>query len=481
MNVKIKVTWESEIEKSVLKYHIIACWFAVIFNLLFFAADYLTLPEYWVTFLTFRTSISLVVLILILTYKKINIPIEILGFIPVLLLSIQNAYMWSVMDVAQFTKHTFAYITLFIGAGMFVLYRTFYSIIIVLVSIVANFIFLKVNSSLSFDEMMVNGGLLTFSVAIFSVYLIRTRYNLTKKEIIARLALKSTNEELSFKNEIIEEKNKEIIDSINYAKRIQQALIIPEEVLKKRVPSSFVYFQPKDIVSGDFYWMTELSTTKTDKENENLIVFCVGDCTGHGVPGAFMSLIGIKILNQSIKEKNVNSPAEALDFVNAQVFETVNKHSVENNVVRDGMDAALFAINFSKLTLSFAGANNPIWIVRKAHPIFPSTDGKLGGTELIEIKGDKQPIGAYVTQNNFTNVEFQLQKGDVIYASTDGYTDQFGGEDGKKMKTKILKEKLLECAALPIEKQKEFLKTFFTQWKGELEQLDDVCVIGVKI
>ena len=456
-----------EIEKSVLKYHIITCWFAVVFNLLFFIADYLTLPEYWVSFLTFRTSVSLIVLISVLTYKKLNIPIEILGFIPILLISVQNAYMWSVMDVGQFTKHTFAYITLFIGSGMFVLYKIYYSTIIMVVSIIANIIFLKINSPLTLDEMMVNGGLLTFSVAMFSVYLIRTRYNLTKKEIIARLALKSTNEELSFKNELIEEKNKEIIDSINYAKRIQQALIIPEEALKKQVPSSFVYFQPKDIVSGDFYWITELSTTKIDEENEKLVVFCAADCTGHGVPGAFMSLIGIKILNQSIKEKSVNSPAEALDFVNAQVFETVNKHSDESNVVRDGMDAALFAVNFNKLTLSFAGANNPIWIVRNK--------------ELIEIKGDKQPIGSYINQNNFTNIEFQLQKDDVIYASTDGYADQFGGLEGKKMKTKILKEKLVECAELPIDDQKEFLKTFFNQWKGNLEQLDDVCVLGVKI
>lgn len=490
MNVKIKPAWESEIEKSVLKYHIITCWFAVIFNLLFFVADYFTLPEYWIPFLTFRISVSLIVLISVLTYKKINIPIEILGFIPVLLISIQNAYMWSVMDVAQFTKHTFAYITLFIGSGMFVLYRAMYSWIIVAISLLANVIFLEINSRLTFDEIMVNGGLLTFSVAMFSVYLIRTRYNLTKKEIISRLALKSTNDELLFKNEIIEEKNKEIIDSINYAKRIQQALITPEEVLKKQVPLSFVYFQPKDIVSGDFYWMTELSTTKTDEENEKLVVFCVADCTGHGVPGAFMSLIGIKILNQSIKEKNVNSPAEALDFVNAQVFETVNKHSDESNLVRDGMDAVLFAINFNKLTLSFAGANNPIWIIRPSRHsgLDPESITEIAGQarndekfELIEIKGDKQPIGSYINQNNFTNVVFQLQKGDVIYASTDGYSDQFGGKEGKKMKTKIFKEKLLECAQLPIEQQKKFLNTFFTQWKGDTEQLDDVCVLGIKI
>lgn len=467
MNVKIKPDWESEIEKSVLKYHVITCWFAVVFNLLFFIADYLTLPEYWVSFLTFRTSVSLIVLITLLSYKKLNIPIEILGFVPVLLISVQNAYMWSVMDVAQFTKHTFAYITLFIGSGMFVLYRIYYSIIIMVVSIIANIIFLKIYSPLNLDEIMVNGGLLTFSVAMFSVYLIRTRYNLTKKEIVARLALKSTNEELSFKNELIEEKSKEIIDSINYAKRIQLALITPEDVFKKTVPNSFVFFQPKDIVSGDFYWFTELSTTKEGTDNEHLVVFSVADCTGHGVPGAFMSLIGIKILNQSIKQKDVNSPAEALDFLSTQIYDTMNKHTSEENIVRDGMDAVLFAINFNKLTLSFAGANNPLFIIRNK--------------EVIELKPDKQPIGAYGVQKPFTNNAFNLQKNDTIYAFTDGYIDQFGGEDGKKLKSKRFKEKLVECVDLPIEQQKEFLTNYFNLWKGNYDQLDDVCVLGVKI
>jgi serine phosphatase RsbU (regulator of sigma subunit) len=371
------------------------------------------------------------------------------------------------MDLTHFQQHTFAYLALFIGSGMFVLYRAFYSWIIVVVSLLANIILIKLNSSLTFDEIMVNGGFLTFAVAIFSVFLIRARFNLTKKEIISRLALKATNEELSVKNEVIEEKTKEIVDSINYAKRIQLALITPEEVLKKVVPNSFVFFQPKDIVSGDFYWFAELSTTKEGTDNEHLVVFCVADCTGHGVPGAFMSLIGMKILNQSIKQKDVNSPAEALDFLNAQVYDTMNKHASEDNIVRDGMDAVLFAINFNRLTLNFAGANNPLFIIRDK--------------EVIELKADKQPIGAYEAQQSFTNYRFDLQKGDVIYATTDGYIDQFGGEDGKKLKSKKFKEKLLECVDLPIEQQKEYLSRFFNSWKGSLEQLDDVCVMGIKI
>lgn len=459
--------WKQEMNVSVTKYHLITCWVGVIFNLLFFVADYFNIPEYWASFLTVRTVVSLTILFFILTYKRLNIPIEFLGFIPVFLISIENAYMWSVMDLTHFQQHTFAYLALFIGSGMFVLYRAFYSWIIVVVSLLANIILIKLNSPLTSDEIMVNGGFLTFAVAIFSVFLIRARFNLTKKEIISRLALKATNEELSVKNEVIEEKTKEIVDSINYAKRIQLALITPEEVLKKTVPNSFVFFQPKDIVSGDFYWFAELSTTKEGTDNEQLVVFAVADCTGHGVPGAFMSLIGMKILNQSIKQKDVNSPAEALDFLNKQVYDTMNKHASEDNIVRDGMDAVLFAINFNKLTLSFAGANNPLYIIRDK--------------EVIELKTDKQPIGAYEAQQPFSNHTFELKKGDTIYATTDGYIDQFGGEDGKKLKSKKFKEKLLECVDLPIEQQKEFLKTFFMQWKGNLEQLDDVCVMGIKI
>ncbi|MCB0379818.1 MAG: SpoIIE family protein phosphatase [Flavobacteriales bacterium] len=466
-NLPPTIDWKQELEKSTQKYHLITCWVGVIFNLLFFAADYLTLPEYWMPFLVFRVSVSFLIFLAIVGYKKGKIPIELLGFIPVVLISIENAYMWSFMDVAQFQKHTFAYMALFIGSGMFVLYRNIYSIIIVVVSLLVNVVLLNANSSLSLDEILVNGGLLTFAVALFSMFLIRTRFNLTKKEVIARLALKASNEELSLKKEIIEEKNKEITDSIQYAKRIQQALITPEEVLKKNIPNSFVFFQPKDIVSGDFYWVAELSTTKENEQNEKLCVFSVADCTGHGVPGAFMSLIGIKILNQSIKEKDINSPAEALDFVNNQVFDTVNKHTDENNIVRDGMDAVLFAINFNTLSLSFAGANNALYIVRD--------------NDIIELKGDKQPIGSYSNQNKFTNVQFQLQKNDVVYASTDGFPDQFGGEDGKKLKSKRFKEKLIECSSLPIEEQKNELQKYFNAWKGNLEQLDDICVLGIKI
>tara|TARA_B100000809_G_scaffold241831_1_gene265356 strand:+ start:923 stop:2314 length:1392 start_codon:yes stop_codon:yes gene_type:complete len=453
--------WKSEIDKTTLKYHKITLWLGVVFNLLFFATDYININEFWKEFLTFRSIVSLVCLVVVLFHKQLKISIQLMGVIPVFLISIQNAYMWSVMDAEHLQKHTMAYMALFIGSGMFVFYHIYYSIAIVVLSLIANFFFFSLNSNLSPDEILVNGGLLTLSVAIFSILLIRMRFRLTSKELIARFALEESKQE-------IQEKNKEVVDSINYAKRIQSALIPPKEVFKNILPNSFILFKPKDIVSGDFYWISELNTTKiADADNEKFVVFSVADCTGHGVPGAFMSLIGLKILNQSVKEVNVNSPAQALDYLNKEVYTTINKHSDSQSFIRDGMDAAFVSINFNSLMMCFSGAKNPVYIIRDK--------------ELHEIKGDKQPIGYSENHTPFVDHQFQLEKGDMIYIFSDGFADQFGGPKGKKLKYKPFKNKLIENSDKSIEFQEQELNTLFENWMGKLEQLDDVCVIGVKV
>jgi serine phosphatase RsbU (regulator of sigma subunit) len=286
------------------------------------------------------------------------------------------------------------------------------------------------------------------------------RYTLTKKELITRFALEASKHEL-------QEKNTEILDSINYAKRIQSALIPPIEVFKKIIPNSFIIFKPKDIVSGDFYWIAEVNTPQENSTDEKVAVFSVADCTGHGVPGAFMSLIGLKIFNQSIKEEHISSPAEALDYLNAEVYKTVNSHAGADNIIRDGMDVALCFINFKTLMLSFSGAKNPVYIIRNK--------------QLIEIKGDRYPIGASESHNLFTNKEYQLEKGDMVYIFSDGYADQFGGLKGKKLKYRPFKEMLINNSDKSLDEQEKDLNNLFENWKGNLEQLDDVCVIGVRI
>ena len=234
------------------------------------------------------------------------------------------------------------------------------------------------------------------------------------------------------------------------------------------MPNSFVLFEPKDIVSGDFYLITEVTTTVPgSKKHEKLILFSVADCTGHGVPGAFMSVIGIQIFNQSIKKAKINTTASALDFLNTEVYNAVNSHRVGDMVIRDGMDLALCAFNPRTLQLYYSGAKNPIYIVRNK--------------EVTIIKGDKQPIGSSETPEPFTQHFFQLEKGDMLYLFTDGLPDQFGGPKGKKFKYKKFQETLINNSSDSIDLQKDKLLAEFTEWKGSLEQLDDVCVIGIRI
>jgi serine phosphatase RsbU (regulator of sigma subunit) len=258
---------------------------------------------------------------------------------------------------------------------------------------------------------------------------------------------------LAHKNKIIEEKQKEVIDSINYAKRIQAAILPPLRMVKEHVPDSFILYKPKDIVAGDFYWLEE--------KNGN-ILFAAADCTGHGVPGAMVSVICNNGLNRSVREHGITDPGKILDKTREIVIQEFEKSDDE---VKDGMDISLCSLHGN--TLRWSGANNPLWIIRNH--------------EVIEMKPDKQPIGKYAEYKPFSTHTLELQKGDILYIFTDGYADQFGGEKGKKFKYSKLKELLLSTQNESMDRQKEILNDAFESWKGSLEQVDDVCVIGVRI
>jgi len=262
----------------------------------------------------------------------------------------------------------------------------------------------------------------------------------------------------------LEEKNKEIIDSINYAKRIQNALIPSIESIEKLLPDSFVLWEPKDIVSGDFYWVSEVTTTKENTENSNLILFSVGDCTGHGVPGAIISVLGLKILNLSKVNRQINTTADALSYLNNEFVDTFQNDQGEG--IGDGMDIGFCALNPSTLQLYFSGAKNGVYIVRE--------------NELIELKGTKNSIGT--TANvQFDIHQFQLQQNDCVYLYSDGFADQFGGPKNKKFKYQALKQLLIDHHRLSMTEQRLILKQTFTDWKGDYEQTDDVCVFGVRV
>ena len=253
----------------------------------------------------------------------------------------------------------------------------------------------------------------------------------------------------------IQHKNIEILDSISYAKRIQDAILPPMDYWKTHLPNSFIYYQPKDIVAGDFYWM---------EPKGDFIFFAAADRTGHGVPGALVSVVCSNALNRTVLEFGILEPGKILDKTRELVISTFEKSGKD---VKDGMDISLCCLNINTNELKWSGANNPIWIIQNK--------------KLTEIKGDKQPVGKFSDLKKFTTHTIQLQKDDSIYIFTDGYADQFGGPKGKKYKYKQLQEDVLEIQSFPMETQKNMLAQKFINWKNELEQVDDICIIGIKI
>ena len=286
--------------------------------------------------------------------------------------------------------------------------------------------------------------LIVLVVSIFSVFLYR-RYKLTLKQ-------KSIIEQ---QKEVVEEKQQEVLDSITYAKRIQDAILPSNELVSRVLKNGFVYFNPKDIVSGDFYWMEEL---------DGKFYIAAADCTGHGVPGAMVSVVCSNALSKALLEERQLETGKLLDRTRELV---VARFAKSKEKVKDGMDISLFMLDQENNTLEWAGANNPLWIIR--------------GNEVLVTKPNKQPIGLVDNPEPFTTHRIEFQKGDIIYVFSDGFQDQFGGKRGKKFKPANLKKLLLSLRDEKMEKQLEKIDKAFLEWKGELEQLDDVCVIGVRL
>jgi tetratricopeptide (TPR) repeat protein len=269
---------------------------------------------------------------------------------------------------------------------------------------------------------------------------------------------KKANVEITLQKELIEEKNKSIVDSIHYAKRIQRALLASDNLLRKNLPEHFVLYKPKDIVSGDFYW-----AHKTD--SRFIIATC--DCTGHGVPGAFMSLLNISKLSETVNERKIERPDLILNNVREEIIKALNAEESEDQS-KDGMDAVVCSFDFANRTLEFAAVNNPLILIRN--------------NEVTEVKADKFPVGIHQGElKPFTLHSLVLQKGDTVYTFTDGFADQFGGDKGKKLMTKNLKNLLLQISSQPMSSQKEALEKHFSDWKGTHEQVDDVLVIGIRV
>ncbi|MDO9187517.1 MAG: two-component regulator propeller domain-containing protein [Bacteroidia bacterium] len=305
--------------------------------------------------------------------------------------------------------------------------------------------------------------LLTFLSSIGLFFRLRTASLRKEKEVLERTVKERTTEVVEQK-ELIEEKQKEIVDSINYAKRIQYALLANDSLLKQNLKEHFILFQPKDIVSGDFYWATKiidsLPISNGKEENVERFYLAICDSTGHGVPGAFMSLLNISFLNEAVTEKNIKQPNEILNHVRQRLIESVSQDGAQ-----DGMDGILLCFENGKIT--YAAANNAPVILRD-HLI-------------INLPTDKMPIGKGEKNSSFTLHTIDTKKGDMLYFYTDGYADQFGGAKGKKFKYKQLEELLISIEQKSMEDQKQILTTTIENWKGNLEQVDDILIIGMRI
>lgn len=301
-----------------------------------------------------------------------------------------------------------------------------------------------------------SSGLVIF-IFLSGIIFWQFRQKKTANKLLAKRA-----EKINLQKEEIEKQKKKITSSIQYARRIQSAVLPPDEEISQVIPHHFIYHKPRDMVSGDFYWFTE---------KEGVAILAVADCTGHGVPGAFMSMLGTAYLNEIVNKIGINKHIRSLNAneIFGQLRENVIKslHQTNNTDRKDGMDIALCIIDFENHQLQFAGANNPLLLIRN--------------NEITEIKGDRMPIGIDKHQTAFTNHELDLQKDDVIFMFSDGYIDQFGGSKGGKFLLKRFKKLLMEIHGYSFDEQKSVLEKNFNEWRGSNFQVDDVLVVGLKI
>ena len=293
---------------------------------------------------------------------------------------------------------------------------------------------------------------------IVNFLIVNKKLNTANVEIEkANIDILVRNKEIETQKNELETSHKKIIHSVNYAKRIQSAMLPTNDLFNEHFEEHFIFYRPKDIVSGDFYWAKRL---------DDILYFAVADCTGHGVPGAFVSVLGISLLNEIVaKNRNFNT-AQILDALRTSIKISLKQEDIKSDS-KEGMDIALCAINIETLEMQYAGAYNPLFIIRN--------------DEFIEIKADKQPIAIHRKESSFTNHVVNLKKNDLIYLFSDGFIDQFGGDSKEKFKTKRFKKLIIENSNKPLSDQYQIIGQTFDNWKTDSKQIDDVAILAVKI
>lgn len=303
--------------------------------------------------------------------------------------------------------------------------------------------------------------MLSYTIAIFIilalVYLAVLRFWVLARTRKHLGEMKEAYKETEYQREELQLRNNDLTDSLNYARRIQAALLPAEHHIKKILPDHFIYYRPMHIVSGDFYWVSE-------RDNRFFIV--AADCTGHGVPGALMSMIGLELLQKIINEMKVDESDQILLTLNRELESAFFKEESGKAMIKDGIEMSICVINRDTMDMEFSGAFLPVYIVR---------DDKL-----IEIKGDKQNVVQSFAEVSFNRSRLKLQEGDILYLFSDGYADQFGGPDNKKFMYRRLRHILLTISKYPLSDQKRILDETITAWMQEYEQIDDMMIMGVR-
>ena len=448
--IDYNLAWEEE-EQNLASKSIAKIWLLAAIIIPFFAfLEIQSGIQQVLGFLYLALPLSALLLLSVALHKKIKLPPAILTYSVSVIIATLFSFMASKTHVENVHNYILGISTITLVRGVLYFGRAKNLMVVTIInhSIALIMIILIRQEKLMDIPNVLSAYLFSIIFIIFSYVGMQTRYFLTKEIFITSLKLKGSFEE-------IEEKNKEVLDSITYAKRLQDAILPPLGLLKQYLPESFLLYKPKDIVAGDFYWMESVG--------DNILI-AAADCTGHGVPGAMVSVVCSNALNRTVKEFKITEPGKILDKVRELVLETFEKS--EDNV-QDGMDISLCSINTKTNEAQWSGAFNSLWYIHNG--------------EVNEVPADKQPIGKTDNPIPFNTHTLNLQKGDILYLFTDGYPDQFGGPKGKKFKYKQFQERILAMSRQPLAEQKRILELAFEEWKGNLEQVDDILVIGIRV
>ena len=445
---------QAELDRMAWRYHVTGAWVAALLNPLFILNDLAIIPEHWERFAGVRLAVSACIVFALLGRKWLGLSPRSFLLVPYLLISLENAYMWSFMGPELFRMHTLAYAVLFVGASMIAFWPLGWSLVVAVASLLANAWFLGQHSALAPADIMANGGTLLSCVVVISTLLSHNRWRLAKREVRLRLQLKASTEKERAQKELIEAAHNDLTDSIRYSQRIQQAVLPKDDVLGRQFREHFVLDRPRDIVSGDFHWCAQVG---------DRTIVAVADCTGHGVPGALMSILGSTLLKTIVLDQGEHRPATILDRLREELITALRG----KDGLSDGMDMAICVVDHTAGELRYAGAYNPLYRVR---------DGVLE-----QVDADRMPVGLHAgNMTAFTEQVLDLRRGDMYYLCSDGLQDQFGGPDDRKFGRGRLKQLLTEVAHLSAPEQQRRVEGALQLWQQDHPSVDDILVLGFR-